>query len=161
MIKAVNSSATRADLRFGFDANNNIYLLNKQDGLIRRITEAGHLSFFTGEVALSNGVDYLAFANGGYFGYYSFLSNPNYLYHSDLGYEYIFDAADGHSGVYLYDFKSGTFFYTSPTFPFPYLYDFKLNTVLYYYPDKNNPGHYNTGGVRYFYDFATGTIISK
>ena len=118
-------------------------------------------TFFTGEVALSNGVYYLSFPNGNYFGYYSFLPNPAYLYHFDLGFEYIFDAADGKSGVYFYDFASSTFFYTSPSFPFPYLYDFTLNSVLYYYPDPNNAGHYNTDGVRYFYDFNTGTIITK
>ena len=61
----------------------------------------------------------------------------------------------------FYDFASSDFFYTSPRFPFPYLYDFGLNTVLYYYPDPNNAGHYNTDGVRYFYDFATGKIITK
>ena len=117
--------------------------------------------FFTGASALSNGVYYLAFPNGNSFGYYSYLSEPSYLYHFDLGYEYVIDAADGNSGVYFYDFASQDFFYTSPTFPFPYLYDFDLNTVLYYYPDPNNPGHYNTDGTRYFYDFNTGTIISK
>ena len=118
-------------------------------------------AFFTGEVALANGVYYLAFANGNYFGYYSFLPNPAYIYHFDLGFEYVFDAADGKSGVYFYDFASGTFFYTSPSFPFPYLYDFSLNSVLYYYPDPNNAGHYNTNGIRYFYDFNTGQIITK
>ena len=118
-------------------------------------------AFFTGEAALSNGVYYLAFANGNFFGYYSFLADPSYIYHFDLGYEYVFDAADGHGGVYFYDFASSDFFYTSPSFPFPYLYDFGLNTVLYYYPDPNNAGHYNTNGVRYFYDFATGQIITK
>jgi len=51
------------------------------------------------------------------------------------------------------------FFYTSPSFPFPYLYDFSLNTVLYYFPDPNNPGHYTTN-PRYFYNFATGQIIT-
>ena len=120
-----------------------------------------HPSFFTDEVTLGSGVYYLAFPNGNYFGYYSFLSDPRYIYHFDLGYEYVFDAADGKDGVYLYDFKSNTFFYTSPVFPFPYLYDFSLNSVLYYYPDPNNPGRYNTNGVRYFYDFATGKIITK
>ncbi len=118
-------------------------------------------TFFSDEVALANGVYYLAFPNGNYFGYYSFLSDPNYLYHFDLGYEYIFDAGDGKAGVYFYDFKSGGYFYTSPTFPFPYLYDFSLNTTLYYYPDPNNAGRYNTNGVRYFYNFATGKIITK
>ena len=117
--------------------------------------------FFNGQVALSNGVYYLSFPSGNYFGYYSYLTDPHYVYHFDLGYEYVFDAADGHAGVYLYDFKSGHFFYTSPSFPFPYLYGFGLNTVLYYYPDPNNPGRYNTNGVRYFYNFATGQIITE
>ena len=112
-----------------------------------------------GEVALSNGVYYLSFPNGHYFGYYSYLTDPNYIYHFDLGYEYVFDAADGNGGAYFYDFESGHFFYSSPTFPFPYLYDFTLKTVLYYYPDPSEAGHYNTNGVRYFYDFATGKII--
>ena len=118
-------------------------------------------AFFSGATALSNGVYYLTFPNDNFFGYYSYLTDPAYIYHFDLGYEYIFDAYDGKSGVYLYDFASGTFFYTSPSFPFPYLYDFSLNSVLYYYPDPNNAGHYNTNGVRYFYDFATSQIITK
>ena len=118
-------------------------------------------SFFAGETALSNGVYYLAFPNGNYFGYYSYLSDPHYIYHFDLGYEYAFDAQDGNNGVYLYDFKSEHFFYTSPTFPFPYLYDFSLNSVLYYYPDPNNSGRFNTNGTRYFYNFATGQIITE
>ena len=118
-------------------------------------------AFFDGEVALSNGVYYLAFLSGNYFGYYSFLIDPHYLYHFDLGYEYVIDAADGKSGVYLYDFASSDFFYTSPTFPFPYLYDFGLNSVVYYFPDPSNPGRFNTNGVRYFYVFSTGQIISK
>ncbi len=119
-----------------------------------------HPAFFTGEASLGSGVYYLAFPSGNPFGYYSYLTNANYLFHEDLGYEYVFDAADGHNGVYLYDFTSRTFFYTSPSFPFPYLYDFTLNTVLYYYPDTARAGHYTTN-PRYFYDFATGQIISK
>ncbi len=120
-------------------------------------------SFFTGQVNLGSGTDYLAFRNGNVFGYYGFLSDPRYIFHDDLGYEYVFDAKDGQDGVYLYDFASSHFFYTSPAFPFPfpYLYDFTLNTVLYYYPDPNHPGRYNTDGTRYFYDFATGQIITQ
>ena len=117
-------------------------------------------AFFAGEVALSDGVYYLAFPNGNFFGYYSYLSDPDYLYHFDLGYEYVIDANDGQGGVYLYDFASSGFFYTSPTFPFPYLYDFSRNSVLYYFPDPNNPGHY-TSNPRYFYDFGAGQIITK
>ena len=118
-------------------------------------------AFFTGESALGNGVYFLQFASGSPFGYYSYLSDAHYIYHFDMGYEYVFDAQDGHNGVYLYDFKSGTFFYTSPSFPFPYMYDFSRNSVLYYYANPNNPGHYNTDGVRYFYDCTSGQIITK
>ena len=121
---------------------------------------ASHPGFFDGEVSLGNAVNYLAFPNGNPFGYYSYLSDPNYVYHYDLGFEYVFDANDSQHGVYFYDFASRTFFYTSPTFPFPYLYDFSLNTFLYYYPDTSSAGHY-TSNPRYFYDFATQQIITK
>ena len=119
-----------------------------------------HPSFFAGQESIGNGLYYLQFPIGNYFGYYGFLSDPNYLYHADLGYEYVVDAADGKNGIYLYDFASSTFFYTGPVFPFPYLYDFTLNTVVYYYPDPNNAGHF-TSNPRYFYNFATGQIITK
>ena len=117
-------------------------------------------AFFVEEVSLGSGVYYLQLSDGNPFGYYSFLANPAYIYHFDLGYEYVLDADDGNSGVYLYDFASNTFFYTSPVFPFPYLYDFSLNSVLYYYPDTTNSGHY-TSNPRYFFNFATGQIITK
>jgi hypothetical protein len=122
-------------------------------------TSTPHPPFFTGEVSLGNGVYYLQFPNGTPFGYYAYLSDPHFIYHFDMGYEYWFDANDGHGGIFFYDFASGHFFYTSPSFGFPYLYDFTLNTVLYYYPDTNNPGHYTTN-PRYFYNFATGQIIT-
>ena len=132
-----------------------------ENNIVRLIGGSTTPAFFTGQYSLGNGAYYLAFSTGNYFGYYSFLSDPHYIYHYDLGYEYVFDAQDGKAGVYLYDFKSSTFFYASPTFPFPYLYDFTLNTVLYYYPDPSNPGRYNTNGYRFFYDFNTQTIIVK
>ncbi len=134
---------------------------NTNQGAAFKVTVNTPPAFFDGQILLPDGVDYLSFPDGNYFGYYSFLADPNYLYHFDLGYEYVSDANDGKSGVYLYDFASNTFFYTSPSFPFPYLYDFTLNTVLYYYPDPSNPGHYNTNGYRFFYDFATGQVITK
>ena len=115
--------------------------------------------FFNGAVALADGFFYLQFSDGTPFGYYNF-NFPPFLYHSDLGFEYPIDAADGSDGIYFYDFTSKTFFYTSPTFPFPYLYDFSLNTFLYYYPNTSSPGHY-TSNPRYFYDFASQTIITK
>ena len=118
--------------------------------------------FFTGEVPLSNGVYYLAFAGtGNPFGYYAYLSDPHFIYHFDLGYEYWFDAQNAQNGIFLYDFASQSFFYTAPGFPFPYLYDFSLQAILYYFPDPNNPGRYNTNGTRYFYNFATGRVIVK
>ena len=120
-----------------------------------------HPSFFSGETFLGNGVYYLTFPDGNYLGYYSYMTDSAYIYHFDLGYEYVFDAADGNSGVYLYDFTSGDFFYTSPSYPFPYLYDFGLKSVVYYYPDPASPGHYNTDGVRYFYVCNTGQVITK
>ena len=118
-------------------------------------------AFFTGANALGNGVYYLGFAGGNYFGYYSYMADPNYIYHFDLGYEYVTNANDGNSGVYLFDFKSQGFFYTSPSFPFPYMYDFSRQSVVYYYPDAGNAGRYNTNGVRYFYDCSTGETFSK
>ena len=90
------------------------------------LTSQTPATFFTNEASLGSGAYYLSFSDGNYFGYYSYLSNPRYIYHYDLGYEYWFDAGDGKGGIYFYDFSSKTFFYTSPTFPFPYLYDFSL-----------------------------------
>ena len=119
-----------------------------------------HPAFFGGEVSLGNGVYYLQSPNGTPFGYYSYLTDPHFIYHFDMGYEYLFDANDGNSGIFTYDFASNDFFYASPSFPFPYLYDFGLNSVLYYYPDPNRPGHY-TSNPRYFFDFATGQIITR
>ena len=118
-----------------------------------------HPPFFMGERPLSNGVYYLQFPNGTPFGYYSYLTDPRFIYHFDMGFEYWFDANNADRGIFFYDFMSNHFFYTSPSFPFPYLYDFSLNTVLYYYPDTNRPGRYTTN-PRYFYNFATGQIIT-
>ena len=161
---SVYGSAPIAALIQGSDGN--LYGTTSQggtenSGVVFRVDLNLHPAFFTGETALSNGVYYLQFPTGNPFGYYSYLADPHFIYHFDMGYEYCFDAADGRKGIYLYDFKSSTFFYTSPTFPFPYLYDFTLNTVLYYYPDPNNAGHYNTDGYRFFYRFDTGQIITK
>ena len=120
-----------------------------------------HPAFFNGEVSLGSGVYYLQLAaSGNPFGFYAYLSDNRYIFHYDLGYEYLFDANDSQSGLYLYDFTSGSFFYTSRTFPFPYLYDFSLKAVLYYFPNPQQPGRY-TSGPRYFYNFATGTVITK
>jgi hypothetical protein len=105
-------------------------------------------------------VYYLALPNGNPFGYYSYLTDPNYIYHFDMGYEYLFDANDGSGGIYLYDFASSHWWYTSRLYPFPYVYDFSLNALLYYYPDANNAGH-STANPRYFYDFGISQIIGS
>ena len=119
-------------------------------------------SFFTGEQALGNDVYYLTLPNGNLFSYYSYLEDFHYIYHYGLHYEYIFDANDGQDGIYLYDFQSGGFFYTSPTFPFPYLYDFSLNSVVYYFVNPYPPGSpADVTGTRYFYVFNLGQIITK
>ena len=129
-------------------------------GTFYKLKASPQPAFFAGESLLTNEVYYLTLPNGNLFGYYSFLDDPHYFYHIDLGYEYVFDAADGNGGVYLYDFASNGFFYTSPSFPFPYLYDFSLNSVLYYYPDTSHPGRYSFA-PRYFYNFSTGEILTK
>src|SRR5881398_1078933 len=95
---------------------------------------SAHPTFFNGEIALGGGFYYLQFANGTPFGYYSYLPDQNFIYHIDLGFEYLLDANDANHGIYFYDFASSSFFYTSPTL-FPYLYDFRLNAWLYYLPD--------------------------
>ncbi len=142
------------------DASGNYRYDNAEVDLVEPATDQ-YPAFFDGRADLGGGVYYLAFPNGNTFGYYSFLVDPHYVYHFDLGYEYVFDAQDGQAGVYFYDFQSNGFFYTSPSFPFPYLYDFSLNSTVYYYPDPLNAGHYNTDGVRYFYVFNTGKIVTK
>jgi hypothetical protein len=126
------------------------------DGL--QATVGTNPAFFNGETALGGGWYYLQFPNGTPFGYYSYLSDQNYIYHLDLAFEYLIDANDANHGIYFYDFVSSSFFYTSPS-DFPYLYDFSLNAWLYYLPDASNPGRYSQN-PRWFYNFATGQWIN-
>jgi hypothetical protein len=55
------------------------------------------------------------------------------FYHLDIGFE-AFIPSTGNQ-IYFYDFATGHWFYTSPSYPFPYRYDFILRAILYYYPD--------------------------
>ena len=112
-------------------------------------------AFFTGEVSLGSGVYYLQFPDGDPFGYYNFPSG-SILYHYDMGFEGLVPGSA--SDVYLYDFMSNDWWYTSNTL-FPYLYDFTLNAWIYYIPNTTSPGHYTTN-PRYFSNLTTGKIIT-
>jgi hypothetical protein len=111
--------------------------------------------FFAGQTSLGSGVEYLAFPNSTVFGYYTFVAS-SIFYHYDMGYEAF--VAGSASDVYLYDFASGHWWYTSNTL-FPYLYDFTLKTWIYYFPNTMSPGHY-TSNPRYFSNLTTGQIFT-
>ncbi len=116
------------------------------------ILPGGHPAFFKGEAILDSGdFAYLAFPDGQVFGYYTYQFYP-YLYHADLGFEYVVPSAAADDSVYLYDFKLQTFFYTSPTV-YPYLYDFKEGGFYYYFQGTTAP--------RVFYDFVTKKYVDS
>jgi hypothetical protein len=112
-------------------------------------------AFFTGQVSVGSGVEYLQFPNSTVFGYYTLVAT-SILYHYDMGYEAFIPGSA--SDVYLYDFTSGHWWYSSNT-SFPYLYDFTLNAWLYYFPDTKNSGHYSTN-PRSFSNLTTGQIFT-
>ncbi len=123
-------------------------------------TGTAHPAVCTGDVSLGSGVYYLHVPeNNNLVGYYIYQFFP-ILYHYDMGFEYFLDANDGEGSAYFYDFLSGHWFFTGPTYPFPYLYDFTLNSILYYFPANNDPGHYSSN-PRSFYNFATGKVITQ
>ncbi len=127
--------------------------------VVNSVTQLSIPPFFSGNARIPNtDFYYLAFANGTPFGYYITNFFP-ILYHCDMGFLAVTDANDGKGGINLFDFTSGTYFYTSPTL-FPYLYDYTQGAWLYYYPDTTKPGHYTTN-PRYFYNFGAGKIITK
>ncbi len=103
--------------------------------------------FFDGQYALGAGWNYLLFGDGNLFGYYTFAqgspSTANaWLFHDDLGYEYVVPGSASGS-VYFYDLASNHWWYSSSSL-FPYLYDFTLNSWIYYFPNTGSPGHYTT-----------------
>jgi len=106
--------------------------------------DLGNLSdAFGGTVTSTANVKYSS-----WYGYYNYSAYPT-VYEFNLGYQYVFPAG---AGVYLYDYKSGHFWYTQSNY-FPFVYDFSLGTFLYYYEGNGNP--------RYFYDYATNKVISE
>jgi hypothetical protein len=119
------------------------------------VGNAATTPFFSGQVSLGSGVEYLQFSNGNLFGYYN-LTNFPIFYHYDMGFEGFVDGGNG--AAYMYDFASGHWWYTSSSL-FPYLYDFTLSNWLYYFPATNNPGHYTTN-PRYFSNLTTGKILT-
>ncbi len=111
--------------------------------------------FFAGSVSGGFGTQYLQFPHGSIFGYYGLLGS-GWMYHVDLGYEYV--SPENGPEVYLWDLTSGHWWYTN-TGSFPYLYDFNLNTWIYYFPNTTSPGRYTTG-PRYFSNLTTGQIFT-
>ncbi|HYA34804.1 MAG TPA: hypothetical protein VEF03_04255 [Candidatus Binataceae bacterium] len=71
----------------------------------------GHPGFFSGEASLGQNWYYLGFASGQVFGYYNYDFFP-YLYHDDLGFEYVVDAGNAANGMYMYDFIFPAWLYT-------------------------------------------------
>jgi hypothetical protein len=120
-------------------------------------------SFFDGQQPSSvPGWSYLQFPDGTPFGYYVFLEGSastadSWIFHADLGYEYLEPGATAGS-LFMYDLASGHWWYTASS-QFPYLYDFTLNTWLYYFPNPNVLGRYSTN-PRYFGNLATDTIFT-
>jgi hypothetical protein len=115
-----------------------------------------HPAFFAGEASVGNGIYYLQFPNGNLFGYYAYTAN-GFIFHFDMGYEYVYPVPAS-STVYLWDFSSGHWFYTSPSL-FPYLYDFTLKAWIYYFADTKNAGHYTTN-PRDFANLTTNQIFT-
>ncbi len=109
--------------------------------------------------------NYWQFQDGNPFGYYSVLegsasSQTSIIDHVDMGFEYV-QAGSIPGSLYLYDFASGHWWYTSSS-QFPYLYDFTLNTWIYYFPNSSfySPaGHYTTN-PRYFANMTTSQIFT-
>jgi hypothetical protein len=111
--------------------------------------------FFAGSVNGGFGTQYLQFPHGNIFGYYGLLGS-GWMYHVDLGYEYVSPGSG--PDVYLWDLASGHWWYTD-TSSFPYLYDFNLNTWIYYFPNTTSPGQYTTS-PRYFSNLTTAQIFT-
>lgn len=136
---------------------------DNQLGCVFRLQVPGvTAAFLAGEAFLGNGIYYLSFPNGTLFGYYGFLTGspitPNaWIYHLDLGYEYLAEGTPPGS-IYLWDLGSGHWWYTSSSL-FPYLYDFTLNDWIYYFPNPQSPGHY-TSNPRYFSNLTTAQIFT-
>jgi len=130
--------------------------MNSPQSVTANFEPTAAMTFFNGSVSLGSGVLYLQFPDGTPFGYYSVLTS-NWIFHFDLGYEYVDPANDAANSVYMWDLASGHWWYTGPA-EFPYLYDFTLNAWLYYFP-STVPGRY-TSDPRDFTNLTTGKTIT-
>ena len=92
----------------------------------------------------------MTFPNNTLFGFYEHLPG-SFIYHYDMGFEYVSPANDAFGDVYFYDFESGHWWYTGPTL-FPNLYDFTLGAWIFYFADPSHPGHYTTNPRKFAYD---------
>jgi hypothetical protein len=115
------------------------------------------LPFFNGEYNGGGGMLLLHFPDGTSFGYFAYLGG-SWIYQLDLGYESVIPANDASNGVYMYDLKSGHWFYTNPG-SFPYLYDFTLRAWLYYFPSSTLSDRY-LSNPRYFANMTTGLVFT-
>ncbi len=125
-------SGSSGTVSYSYDANGNV----------TNVQSVGptHPAFFNGEVYHGGNVYQLTFVDATFFGYYSYMTPP-YIFHYGigqvgeqvgLGFEYVDDANDGASGVYIWDSSLVAWLYTNPS-DFPWLYDFASSSWLYYY----------------------------
>ena len=129
-------------------------------GLLANAQTVGTSDFFNGATFGSPCTFYyLTFASSGgsLFGCYS-IPSTGFILHADLGAESVTADPSNLYGLYLYDFPSQHYWWTS-TAEFPYIYDFTLSAWLYYFPDPAHPGHY-TSNPRYFSNLTTGVIFT-
>jgi hypothetical protein len=157
---SVPSLFTTAPITGGSLVVNEVFVVKTNGGnfakvLITAVAASGNPAFFNGEVSLGSGVEYLQFSNSTVFGYYTFVASTIF-YQFDMGFEAFVPGSA--SDIYLYDFTSSHWWYTSNTL-FPYVYDFTLKTWIYYFPNTMSTGHYTTN-PRYFSNLTTGQIFT-
>jgi hypothetical protein len=115
------------------------------------------IPFFAVAVDQGNGTYFENLPGGKFFGYFAYIGS-SIISHADLGYESIMAANDGANGIYLYDFKSGHWWYTNPS-AFPFLHDFTLKAWIYYFPAQGSTGHYSSN-PRNFVNMTTGQFFT-
>lgn len=112
--------------------------------------------FFTGEVALGGDWYWLGPQGSNTYGFgYVYTADFPYIWHEDIGWEYVVDAGNGSShGAYFYDFTSGAWWYSQPSM-FPFMYDFNTNAWMYCAPQTGKTDRYQSG-PRWFLNMTTG-----